>query len=138
VPLRRAQRPLAIRGCVQSLFGPAGLQPPVVVKTTGTYTVTANDNLTTFDNSGAGSNVDYTLPNPPVQGMTYTFLNSATTGTGVRLTPGSGVSIQLTANGCSVMPAAGITVSTTTQYSGVTLQAINSPPGVPLRAPARG
>jgi hypothetical protein len=109
---------------IQSLFGPAALQPPVMVKT-GNYTVTANDNLTTFDNTGASSNFVYTLPNPPVPGMTYTFLDSAATSIGFRLSPGSGVSIQLTANGCGVTPAAGISVSTMTQYSGVTLQAIS-------------
>jgi hypothetical protein len=107
----------------QSLFGPAGLQPPVAVKTSS-YTITANDNFTTFDNTGATATVTFTLPAPPIPGMTFTFLQS-TTSQKITISPGSGVTIQPGLS-CAITPAAGATISTTTQFAEITLQAINT------------
>jgi hypothetical protein len=54
--------------------------------------VTANNNLATFDNTGASQAVTYNLP-APVVGMTYTFINSVGAGAPVIIAPSSGVYI---------------------------------------------
>jgi hypothetical protein len=109
----------------QSLLGPTGLQPPVAVKTSS-YAITPNDNLTTFDNTGASGAITYTLPASPTPGMTYTFLQSTTTHK-ITISPGTGITIQMsTATGCNAAPASGVTISTTTEFSALTLQAINT------------
>jgi hypothetical protein len=109
----------------QSLLGPAGLQPPVsVAPTTATaITVTANNSLTTFDNTGSTVTLlTYTLPTP-VARMTYTFLQS--TANKISISPGTGVTIY-SGRSCVTTPVSGDTLSSTTQYSAVTLQAINT------------
>jgi hypothetical protein len=108
----------------QSLLGPAGLRPPVIVTAAASptpVTVTANNNLATFDNTGSTSSVSYTLPTP-VAGMTYTFLQS--TGHAISITPGSAVTIY-PGLACPLTAVMGDTMSSSTLYSAVTLQAIN-------------
>jgi hypothetical protein len=84
--------------------------------------VTANNNLATFDNTGSTASVGYTLPTP-VAGMTYTFLQS--TGHAISITPGSAVTIY-PGLACPLTAVMGDTMSSSTIYSAVTLQAINS------------
>jgi hypothetical protein len=112
----------------QSVLGPAGLQPPVIVTPAATSTsvsVTANNNLTTFDNTGATASVTYNLP-APVVGMTYTFINSVgTTGAPVAIAPSSGVYIGASqfAN-CANTRSGHLTLASTVVAS-ITIQALN-------------
>jgi hypothetical protein len=114
----------------QSVLGPAGLQPPVIVTAPTTasasVTVTANNNLATFDNTGASQAVTYNLP-APVVGMTYTFINSVgTTGAPVNITAASGVYIEASQfTNCSSTHSGHLTLTSNVMAS-ITIQALNS------------
>jgi hypothetical protein len=108
----------------QSLLGPTGLQP-IVAEKTGNYTVSPNDNFTTFDNYNATTAITYTLPTP-VAGMTYTFLESASTAQNVFITTASGISIlanQFT--NCANTSIGHLNLKAAASAS-ITIQAINS------------
>jgi hypothetical protein len=105
-----------------ALLGPAGLQPPVAVKTAA-YSVAISDSMTTFDNTGATGTVVYTLPTP-LPGLTYTFLQTA--GHQITLTPSVGTiqASQFSPN--CVNAASGHSLYTTATNASITIQAINT------------
>jgi hypothetical protein len=89
--------------------------------------VTANNNLATFDNTGSTAAVTYTLPSP-LAGMTYTFLQSTSTGQSIFLSPtGSSVVIQASQfSNCATTTGTDPKLTTTSTNASITIQAISS------------